>query len=368
MLTELEVKNFRVFADCLLHFDTPKVVFKGGNGQGKTTLLESIFFLANIRSFRTLKAQEICSIGSSFFSIRGIHERRNWKSTLQIHYGEGKRLLQIDHVPVSRTSDFTGRMRCIAFLPEDPSIISGTSLLRRRFFDMFISLLDKEYFMALQNYSFSLRSRNFLLKNSKEDPEKIKSILDSYNTLLADHGALIVKKRLQYMLLLSQETQKKLSLIRPELENFQIRMRYHESTVNRDLFQKKLENDLRRDILKGFTSSGPHQDEFEFIVDEKSLRSYGSRGQLRTVSFALKLASFHILKEAGEMPGSAGSENIVLVDDVLGDLDSRAKEAFFTEVAGKDQIFYTFTEIPPEIDKKSLQVWKILDGKAFMEE
>ena len=368
MLTELAIKNFRVFTDSLLHFDSPKVVFSGGNGQGKTTLLESIFFLANVRSFRTLKADEICTIGTPSFSIRGVHERKNWKSTLQIHYGEGKRVLQIDHVPVTKTSDFTGRMRCIAFLPEDPAIISGTSLLRRRFLDMFISLLDKEYFIALQNYSSALRSRNFLLKNGKEEPEKIKNILDSYNTLLSANGAVIVQKRQQYMLLLCQETKKRLSLIRPELENFRIRMRCHESTFDRDLFRKKLENDLKRDMLKGFTSTGPHQDDFDFTVDEKSLRSYGSRGQLRTVSFALKLAEFHILKASGEVPGSAGSENIVLVDDVLGDLDSRAKEAFFSEAAGKDQIFYTFTEIPPELDKKELQVWKISDGKAVTQE
>lgn len=368
MLTELEIKNFRLFTDSLFHFDSPEIVFQGGNGEGKTTLLESIFFLANLRSFRTVKINEICQMGSSFFRIRGVHEyKRNWKSTLQIDYGENGRALSIDHIPVNKASDFTLRMRCITFLPEDPLVISGTSLLRRRFFDMFISLFDKEYFLALQYYSTALRSRNYLLKSARNDLEKVKGILDSYNTILAENGSIIVKKRKEYILLLAEKTKEKLSVIRPELQEFAIYMRFHESTEEKELFREKLEKDLSRDVLKGYTSIGPHQDEFEFMVKEKSLRSYGSRGQLRTVSFALKLAQYHILNMTGEVTGSVAAENIVLVDDVLGDLDSRAKEAFFREVTGKGQIFYTFTQIPEEMDKKNMQVWKIADGKAVGE-
>ncbi|MBO4305270.1 MAG: DNA replication/repair protein RecF [Lentisphaeria bacterium] len=365
MLTELEVRNFRVFSSSLLHFYSPKIVFEGGNGQGKTTLLESIFFLANLRSFRTWKLNEICTVGKPFFTVRGVHEyRKNWKSTLEVNFSETGRNLSVDKVPLSRASDFVGRLRCITFLPEDPAVISGTSLFRRRFFDMFVSLLDKEYFLALQNYSGALRSRNFLLKSAGNDPEKAGKILDSYNILLAANGSVIVKKRKEYSLLLAKETASKLSAIRPELADFSIAMRFQECTLEKESFLSKLEKDLRRDTARGFTSLGPHQDEFDFLTDGKSLRSYGSRGQLRSVSFALKLAQHHILKTAGASSGGGNTENIVLVDDVLGDLDAKAKEAFFAETAGEGQIFYTFTKIPDELCENELQVWKIADGKA----
>lgn len=369
MLTELEIDSFRLFDHCHFHFRPGKIIFQGENGVGKTSILESIFFLANLRSFRTLKINEICSINSSSFRIRGCHEYKNhWKSELEVQYSENGRGFYIDHIPVGKASDFTGRMRCITFLPEDPLVISGTSVLRRRFFDMFIALFDKEYFLSLQNYSTALRSRNFLLKNNKECSKNTVSIIDSYNSILSSHGSILVKKREDYMNILAEETRKVLTLIRPELADFQIRMRCSESTKEKSSFQKKLEMDLKRDLLKGYTNIGPHQDEFDFTVDERSLRSYGSRGQLRTVSFALKLAQYNILNKTGEVPQSVAAENIVLVDDVLGDLDRKAKEAFFTQVGGNGQIYYTFTQFPEELDKNEVQIWKITDGKAVEEE
>lgn len=363
MLTELEVRNFRVFSSSLLRFSSPKVVFLGGNGEGKTTLLESIFFLANLRSFRTLKINEICTMGTPFFTVKGVHEyRKNWKSTLEVNFSETGRSLFIDRMPLTRASDFTGRLRCITFLPEDPFLISGTSLFRRRFFDMFVSLLDKEYFLALQNYSGALKSRNFLLKSAGNDFEKVRNVLDSYNILLAANGSVIVRKRQEYGLLLEKETSSKLSSIRPELAEFRIGMRFQECTLAKESFLDRLERDVRKDAARGFTSLGPHLDEFDFLTNGKSLRSYGSRGQLRSVSFALKLAQHHILKTAGD--NGAGGENIVLVDDVLGDLDAKAKEAFFAETAGEGQIFYTFTKVPGELEGNDVQLWKISGGKA----
>ena len=106
--------------------------------------------------------------------------------------------------------------------------------------DMFISLLDREYYSFLQNYSTALRSRNFLLKNFRNRDEKEKAVLDSYNSILASCGSFLVEKRKEYIHILSEETKKVISIIRPELENFQIRMRYHESTEKKESFRKKL--------------------------------------------------------------------------------------------------------------------------------
>ncbi len=227
---------------------------------------------------------------------------------------------------------------------------------------MFVSLLDKEYFLALQNYSGALKSRNFLLKSAGNDFEKVRNVLDSYNILLAANGSVIVRKRKEYGLLLEKETSSKLSSIRPELAEFRIGMRFQECTLAKESFLNRLERDVRKDAARGFTSLGPHLDEFDFLTNGKSLRSYGSRGQLRSVSFALKLAQHHILKTAGD--NGAGGENIVLVDDVLGDLDAKAKEAFFAETAGEGQIFYTFTKVPGELEGNDVQLWKISGGKA----
>ena len=166
IIERLELENFRNFSRSELHFSSDTVFFEGTNGQGKTSLLEAVFYLANLRSFRTLKINELKKIGSPDFNLAAeIRRPQGWKSVLTVKAGQ-VRSLWIDRVPVGKASDFTGKIKTIPFLPDDPLIVSGPSILRRRFFDMFISMLDRGYFIGLQNYGQALRSRNFLLKSS----------------------------------------------------------------------------------------------------------------------------------------------------------------------------------------------------------
>lgn len=354
MLNELKVENFRNFEGSFLSFNSKSVVFCGGNGQGKTTLLESIFFLANLRSFRTSQVRELKKIGSQSFRL-SMNLRRNehWNTSLELELGQ-VRGLKIDHVPVSKASDFTGRIKTIAFLPDDPFIISGPSLLRRRFFDMFISMLDRDYFSALQTYSSALKSRNFLLKNKKLNSD----ILRSYHVLISDSGSRIMQLRKKYCSLLSDALQSILSELRPELSAFKIRMRYSRETEEKESFLKRLESDLSKDFQKGTTTFGPHLDDFDFVVDEKSLRFYGSRGQCRMVSLALKLAELKIVRKSS----LSASDTIVLVDDATGDLDVRAKKSFLSKISEAGQVFYAFTELPDDDFFSNSQIFHIQNG------
>lgn len=357
MLTELKLENFRNFSGAGLAFHEKSVIFQGANGQGKTSLLEALFFLANLRSFRTSQTREIRKIGSPSFRLGvSIRRRGTWTSRLELETG-AVRSLRIDGLPVSRASEFTGRIKTIAFLPDDPWIINGPSVLRRRFFDMFICMLDREYFTALQQYSSALKSRNFLLKNRNLN----RDILFSYDTLLAASGQKIIALRLKYSALLSDAIQVILTEIRPELSDFKIRMRYASETAEQESFMKKLENDFAKDMQKGFTSFGPHLDDFVFLVDEKPLRLYGSRGQCRMTSLCLKLAELEIVKNASS---SGVEDTVVLVDDATGDLDEKAKFSFLSKIADAGQIFYAFTELPGEDFFRDSQIFKVENGTA----
>ena len=166
IIESLKLENFRNFSRSELNFNSDAVFFEGGNGQGKTSLLEAIFFLANLRSFRTSKLSDLKKIGTASFHLAlSFCRLQGWKSVLEVDAGP-VRTLSVDRVQISKASDFTGKIKTIAFLPDDPLIVSGPSLLRRRFFDMFISMLDRGYFTQLQNYGQALRSRNFILKSS----------------------------------------------------------------------------------------------------------------------------------------------------------------------------------------------------------
>ena len=332
MITALRLENFR----CFRNFSVPsleKTVFlTGSNGQGKTSVLESIFFLANLRSFRTLRTSEMIRTGAASFRISADVRLSSYTERYDIEQGE-KRSLRIAGKNIAKSSDFAGSFRTVAFLPDDPLILTGASQMRRRFFDMFISMMDRDYFRFLQKYSTALKSRNALLRTHDVQKEN----LEAWDDLLAEYGSRIVTERERYSALLSDFMRNILLEIRPELSDFHIRMRTGKGSSEKETYRKKLDSFLIRDQRAGFTSFGPHADDFDFIADEKVLRIYGSRGQCRIVSFVMKLAELDLI-------ASDSLRSIVLVDDAVGDLDLRAREAFFHRLSRAGQVFHASTE------------------------
>ncbi len=334
MITKLSLENFRLFEKLDLSFDAESVIISGANGQGKTSVLEAVFYLANLRSFRTVKNAEIRKIGADSFRLSATLNDGRWNTNLELENGLNKRL-KADGVPITKASDFTGKIQTIAFLPDDNAIIGGTSLLRRRFFDMFISMLDPQYFSALQQYSAAVKIRNFLLRSEKFDPD----VMRSYHPVIAENGTVIVQKRKTYTKILTDSMRQIFERIRPEFHSFSIRMRSGKDTDTEEMFLKRLNQKTEYDRVRGFTAIGPHLDDFDFIANEKNLRIYGSNGQRRITSFALKMAQF-------DLAAAKDTKNtVVIVDDATGDLDYRTKNAFFEKIQTAGQLFFAFTDI-----------------------
>ena len=333
MIQRLTLENFRNFGSLDLSFDSSSVIISGSNGKGKTSVLEALFFLSNLRSFRTLKINEMKKLGTDSFRIACTVSGEKWNTNLEVQYNAANiRQLKMDGISVSRSSEFAGKFKTIAFLPDDSSIIGGTSQIRRRFLDMFISMVDHSYFAALQQYSAALKVRNYLLKADSTD----RDVLNSYHPILAENGAAIVRKRNEYIHILKDSMRMILSEIRPEFQSFTIRMKGNRETENADSFLEKLNTKLEYDKARGFTTIGPHLDDFDFIANDKNLRIYGSNGQKRITSFALKMAEFDIV---------GGKNTIVIIDDATGDLDYRTKNLFLEKIQTAGQIFFTFTDI-----------------------
>ncbi|MBQ6597553.1 MAG: DNA replication and repair protein RecF [Lentisphaeria bacterium] len=356
IIESLKLENFRNISRSELQFDSDAVFFEGGNGQGKTSLLEAVFYVANLRSFRTVKINELKKLGSPSFHLSLLFRKmQGWKSLLEVDCGL-VRTLQSDRVPVGKASDFTGKIKTVAFLPDDPLIISGPSPLRRRFFDMFISLLDRSYFMDLQNYLQALRSRNMLLKTHNCNLD----ILRSYSTVLASSGSEIVRKREKYVELIARLMKQLFEELYPSLSDFIIQMDFTKETADPDSYLKKAENDLKRDLQRGFTTFGPHLDDFEFMFDGKPMRSFGSRGQCRMTSLILKLAELDAVREVN----GALNDTVVLVDDATADLDLHARQAFLEKIRTAGQVFFAFTEIPPEFRLEKCDRFQVKAGEV----
>ena len=354
LIESLELENFRNISHSKLDFTSDAVFFEGENGQGKTSLLEAVFFVANLRSFRTSRLNDLKKLGSASFHLSLSFRRlQSWKSLLEVDAGQ-VRTLSVDRIRIAKASDFTGKIKTIAFLPDDPLIVCGPSAMRRRFFDMFISMLDREYFLAMQNYSHALRSRNFLLKSRTAD----RDILRSYSSVLADAGSEIVIKRKKYVSLLSGLMRELFIELYPSLADFQVKMRYTRETEEKSEYMEKAERDLQRDMNRGFTSFGPHLDDFDFIAGEKVLRSFGSRGQCRMTSLILKLAELEAVRQLN----GALQDTVVLVDDAASDLDAHAREAFAAKIRTAGQTFFAFTEVPPEFELEKCDRFRIKAG------
>ncbi len=336
MLKKIQFSNFRNFTSAEFDLDEKYITFIGENGKGKTSILEGIYFCSTLRSFRTSKIKELKKIGTREFQIDLCFERKNgWNVNLKIS-DRVQRNLYIDQIAVKKSSEFINQFQTVAFLPDDPVIITGSPVSRRRFLDIYLCMTDKDYFLALQQYVTALKNRNFLLKSGHAD----RRLLSSYSVPLAQSGVMIVQKRMSVIQKLEHTVSSILTEIRPSLSDIAIRYRGSSDTERYEEYLQRLEKDMDKDIQHYATSTGPHLDDFDLFVSEKLLRYYGSRGQCRMVSLALKLAEFQMLSEEKKRV-------LVLIDDAISDLDRAAKESFLKKISSAEQVFYAFTELPP---------------------
>jgi DNA replication and repair protein RecF len=356
MLKSLRLDKFRGIEDAALPFSSNSIVVIGENGQGKSSLLEAIFLLSNLRSFRTSNLKELRRIGSDYFAAScEILRASSWTSRLEMNFDSLGKRLKIDGVPVAKASDFIRKFKTVAFLPDDPMLISGASQQRRRFMDMSISMLSQEYFVSIQKYMSALKSRNFMLKSGRFE----KDVMDSFDAVLASSGAKVNAERRFVLSKISDLMNFNIKEIRPELSNMNLKLKCSKEYDSETVFLDRLKRDFEKDKQRGFTNFGPHLDDFDIVIDSKNLRQYGSRGQCRMASLCLKLAEFELVLSSGP-----SSDSVVIVDDCTGDLDERAKSSFYERIKRAGQVFYSFTSAPDEMALKDAQQFHIHSGKT----
>lgn len=332
MLKKLYLHHFRNYEEKRLDFFSRNIILCGANGIGKTNILEAIHYLGILRSFKNAPVREMVHNGSDAFTLMALFENGGESDKIHIEQKKnGERICFINDVPEKRASAILNNFRSVIFAPEDRLIISGTAAVRRRFFDILISLEDGEYLRDLQQYRHALAQRNILLKQNARAVSAA-AIFSSFEELMAFHGERIMQRRSEYAELMQREV-RKLS----QDEDFCIN--YHPDWRNYDLQQIKrsLEHSRKRDMLKGFTAEGIQLDDFDMFLRGFNMRSFASSGQTRIYSLYLKMAEFKLSCNNGTSP-------IALVDDVTGELDEANRSKFFKMLERAEQTFFTFTE------------------------
>ncbi|MEG2076320.1 MAG: DNA replication and repair protein RecF, partial [Victivallaceae bacterium] len=290
MIRRFTLKNFRNYDRAVLDFAPARNLFIGGNGQGKSNLLEAIFYLAILRSFRTGKISELIQLGSRDFTLEAeLVNGRNRDFFRSEYNSENRRMLYINEERIGKSSEFIGEITPIVFAPEDIRIINGPSSQRRSFLDMFISLEHGSYMRSLYFYTQALKQRNAVLR--KHLP---RTAAEVFGAVMAQYGIEIAQSRLVAIGELEQEMRRlfeKYPLIQREFKlNYQF-----DYQLDFESYNRALNDNYPRELKRGFTTIGPHLDEMSCLYDRKSARNFASAGQTRLLALFFKIASLNIL-------------------------------------------------------------------------
>ena len=404
-LAHLRLRDFRNYARLDADFAPGFHLLLGDNAQGKTNILEAVYLMATLRSFRGVGGAQMIRHGQKGYFVGGsvvggtvpaslmssslsanrvggegrgevapgpqiqnpspqpsprLGGERETKiltshseREVKIYWSARERKLALDGQPVKRLGDYLGVLRAVVFCTEDLQLVKGAPRARRRFLDLLLAQTQPGYLPLLQRYMHTVRARNALLKQRAID----EAALDSFSQELVKLGDEIIHARRELVPKFSPLARLAYRRISNDAEELRIE---YQPSVKKD-FAVELAQSRPRERTCRSTLVGPHRDDLQLLLNEKSAAQFGSEGQKRTLAIALKMA------QAEYLTGIHGSAPVLLIDDVMGELDVKRRSGFLPllEQARKTsgQVFMTATEEnwPAELGK-DLQRWEVKAG------
>ena len=328
-INSIELRNFRNYSSQQVYFRDGINVLVGNNAQGKTNLLESIFLFAIGKSVRTTKIQDLikwnCTFGKITIELKKLVG--NQKIEFFIFQNQNKSI-KINGFSIKKISELLCEFNAIYFSPEDLKLIKEAPSERRKYMDICLSQINKNYFFALNKYNKILMQRNKLLKSST-NPKVIEQTIEIWNEELSTCGAYIINERLKFIQTLKDLVSPIQNYLSSDKENMELSYIGEVGISIEDIKEKllkKYKENIERDIQFGYTTIGPHRDDFKILLNDIDVRSFGSQGQQRTCALTLKLAELEYFKE------STGEYPVLLLDDVLSELDSSRQQKLLERI------------------------------------
>ena len=350
--------NYRNYENLRIELSKNVNVFIGDNAQGKTNIIESIYYCAFAKSHRTSKDKELINwkMDNAYISLFIGKKRLDKKIDINI-LRDGKKAIKVNNIKVNKIGELFGIFNVVMFSPEDLKVIKEAPNLRRRLLDMELSQINSQYYFNLVQYNKILNERNILLKSKNFNSD----VLEVYDIQLIEYADYIISKRLEYIDKINFYGNKIHNEITSGKEKIDFK---YNCTVNLDNFKsnylKKLQDNIIRDRERGLTSVGPHRDDFNVFINEIDTKTFGSQGQQRTAILTMKFSSLKIIKEiTGEYP-------VLLLDDVLSELDINRKKYILSTI--KDiQTVITCTgidDLRDYLDDKA-KIFNVSDGQIL---
>jgi DNA replication and repair protein RecF len=404
-ICHLELLNYRNYARLELDLSARIHLFQGDNAQGKTNLLEAIYYVATTRSplasldrelirWESLQEDVIPNAQLALRYVRGGEEHTLEASLVQepseANGNGGVFRRQLRHNGVNRRAmDIVGKLNVVLFLPEDIVLVSGSPGDRRRYLDITLCQIDEQYCRSLSRYNRVVSQRNALLRQIREGGARLKE-LAYWDGQVARLGAYVMARRVWAIERLSRDTLPIQRALTGDLEELALRyehtldsqpfldaicaalrdpaLRWRSSAPDGEILDRleeqilaALQRSQREEVARGVTVTGPHRDDMRFIINGFDATIYGSRGQQRTAALALKLAEVSLMQhQVGEMP-------VLLLDDVLSELDRRRGQYLLEAIGQAQQVLVTATSeegFGPAFVAQA-QVWRVQGGAVY---
>jgi DNA replication and repair protein RecF len=351
IIRKLTLQDFRNVGEASLSFAGIRQFFVGGNGQGKTNLLEAAGFLTALRSFRAPDSRQVIMHGRAEAGISAAIEREgSGAEQVAVRVRRDGKELWRDGSRVARLADHVGRVPTVFLSSQDIQLLRGAPALRRRWLDLAIASADGEYLAALQTYGRALAGKAALLRR----PGASAAEIAAFGRILAPSGARVVELRSARLAEIASAFSEAYARVSGGAEGAGLRYETELSGVGADALLARLEAGRAADLRVGTCQVGPHRDDLRLEIAGASARDFASEGQQRSAMLALKLA------QASWTRARVGVRPVILADDVLGELDPERRARFWACLDPESQVIATGTSLPA--DPGGWQVFAVAAG------
>lgn len=343
ILKQIEIVNYRLHKNTLLNFSNNLNYIVGGNGQGKTTILEAIYYLCTTKNLNQFSDYEAVNFDENYFELFGLFsDLTENKVKIDFKLETNRKEIFLDNKQIYKAASLIGQFPVVTLIQSDHSITQGSPSFRRKFIDSVISQASETYLKVLLDYNKTLRQRSSLLSKFKETNNKNLLIeLDAWTDTLISTGIEIVKHRIEFVKEFNSYLREAYFKLVEKKEQPQINYSFLECSDKTEIetaFKEALEDLKEAELRRAVNLVGPHRDDFVFKVNELELKNFGSQGQHKTFQIALRFGQFYFLKD------KLGKTPIFLMDDVFGELDAYRVNKTSNYLREVGQAFITLTD------------------------
>ncbi|MFA7288658.1 MAG: DNA replication and repair protein RecF [Melioribacteraceae bacterium] len=345
ILQNIEMTNFRLHSKTSLNFSDKINYIIGGNGEGKTSILEAIYYLCTTKNLNSSSDSDAVKFNEKFFDIKGnFRDLTENKIRVLFDTENNKKNCFIDEKSINRSASLIGKFPIVTLIQSDHSITSGSPAERRRFVDSVISQSSDTYLKILIDFNKILKQRAVILSELREFRRtSLVNQLDAWSEALVKNGSEIIRHRIKFIEDFNEYVKNAYMHVMEERETPQIILQSFQENLLLDdidrIYSELLKEAQNDEIRRASNLIGPHRDDFIFKINDRELKRFGSQGQHKTFQIALRFGQFfYMLDKMGRKP-------VFLMDDVFGELDKGRAYKISKYLSELGQTFITMTDL-----------------------